>query len=152
TRVSAVLEGRLVKPLTKPPELKPGMVAQLEHAGVTGVLRAEPYEDAPTPRLRRRFGQKLLFTWRTDEVPGYGVPAQRPVGGAHGRTGLEAEGGGRARGRGRAAGEPRQRQGRGGRALAAPAQPQLSRGPDASEAERRPSRRRDQRATRGVDG
>jgi len=69
TRVSAVLEGRLVKPLTKPPELKPGMVAQLEHAGVTGVLRVEPYEDALTPRLRRRFGQKLLFTWRTDEVP-----------------------------------------------------------------------------------
>lgn len=69
TRVSAVFEGRMVKPLTTPEALTPGSEALHEHAGVTGVLRVEPYEDALPDRLRRRFGQKVLFTWRTDEVP-----------------------------------------------------------------------------------
>lgn len=69
TKVSAVLEGRMVSPLVAPEGLQAGMVALHEHAGVTGVLRVEPYEDALPDRLRRRFGQKVLFTWRTDEVP-----------------------------------------------------------------------------------
>ena len=69
TDARALIEGRLVDPLELPAAIKAGATAALTWAGRSGLARLEPYEDALPDALRRRFGQRILLTWDTDEVP-----------------------------------------------------------------------------------
>ncbi len=69
TKGVAVLEGRLVDPLRTPSNVKAGSEALLSWAGRQGVARLEPYQGALPDVLRDRFGDKLLLSWRTDEIP-----------------------------------------------------------------------------------
>ncbi len=69
TKGVVVLEGRLVEPLRVPVNLKAGSEALLTWSGRVGVARLEPYQSALTGELRDRFGDKVLLSWRTDEIP-----------------------------------------------------------------------------------
>ncbi len=69
TKGVVLLEGRLVEPLLTPSTLKAGDQALLAWAGRQGVARLEPYQGALNDALRERFGDKLLLSWRTDEIP-----------------------------------------------------------------------------------
>lgn len=69
TKGVVVLEGRLVEPLRVPSNVKAGSEALLSWSGRVGVARLEPYQSALTGELRDRFGDKVLLSWRTDEIP-----------------------------------------------------------------------------------
>ena len=69
TDAQAVIEGRLISPLELPANVKAGAQAVLPWAGRNGAARLEPVQDALTPRLHKRFGQKIVLSWRTDEIP-----------------------------------------------------------------------------------
>lgn len=69
TKGVTLLEGRLVEPLRTPEHLRAGVEALLVWAGRTGALRLEAYQGAITDHWRDRYGDKLVFSWRTDEIP-----------------------------------------------------------------------------------
>ena len=69
TKGVAVIEVRLVTPRRTPANLKAGSEALLVWSGRNGVARLEPYQGALPDVLRDEFGDKLLLSWRTDEIP-----------------------------------------------------------------------------------
>lgn len=65
----AILEARLVTPRRKPDAVKAGMkVNAFQWAGRSGQLRLEPYQDAIPGEWRDRYGDRLIFSWTSDEV------------------------------------------------------------------------------------
>lgn len=65
----AILEARLVTPRRLPAAVKAGMkVNAFTWAGRTGQLRLEPYQDAIPGEWRDRYGDRLIFSWTSDEV------------------------------------------------------------------------------------
>lgn len=69
TDSTLIIEGRLVSPLRTPATLKAGSTAPLTWAGRNGIARVEPYQGAIVNSWRDRYGDKLLLTWTTDEIP-----------------------------------------------------------------------------------
>lgn len=68
-KTSLILEARLTSPKALPGAAKAGMRAQLTWAGRAGVARLEPYQYNVIAELRDTYGEKILLSWRTDEIP-----------------------------------------------------------------------------------
>lgn len=69
TKGVIVIEGRMVTPRRVPESLRAGNEALLEWSGRAGVARFEPHQGALVGKLRDRYGDKVLLSWRTDEIP-----------------------------------------------------------------------------------
>lgn len=69
TKGTVIIEARLVTPLRLPATVKAGATGILTWAGRAGVARLEPYQGAIVNAWRDRYGDKLLLTWTTDEIP-----------------------------------------------------------------------------------
>lgn len=64
----AILEARLVTPRRKPDAVKAGMKTPLAWAGRNGIARLEPYQSSIPGEWRDRYGDRLIFSWTSDEV------------------------------------------------------------------------------------
>lgn len=66
---TVILEGRMVDPREVPDELSAGSpVAPFVWAGRQGMIRVEPYQSAITGAWRQKYGDRVVMSWRSDEV------------------------------------------------------------------------------------
>lgn len=63
-----ILEGRMVDPRTVPSTMVAGSIATLVWAGRTGLVRVESYQSVLVDSWRQLYGDRVVFSWRTDEV------------------------------------------------------------------------------------
>lgn len=63
-----ILEGRMVKPRKVPSTIKAGSTAKLTWAGVEGWCRLETYQSAIKDDWRDKYGDRIVFSFRTDNV------------------------------------------------------------------------------------
>lgn len=69
TNAAAILEARLVTPRRVPSTVQPGSLARLSWAGVNGRARVEPYASSLPSEWRDEYGDRILLTFTSDEIP-----------------------------------------------------------------------------------